>query len=231
MNFKRILILAAILPLMSFGQNLTPVPNTGTTSTGDNLFPGFIREENGVINVQYDRVVAGSSFFARVNVGDGGFNTNPVFYDQAIPLSSGQMTGFQLPLFSGNIISDVLVDVFEVRGKQVFSKTQTIVQPRNSTPGLTVAAYETIIPSNSTPQTALKIIGSYDPSQPASIFLDYTRVSPKILSNLRASTPQEVTIALSDEITRFLGTRYLLTICQFGFCSTVTVQRLSYGKG
>jgi len=220
--------LRAVHALVS-GANLAPTitpTQTPQVNSGGAIFPGIIRqEENGRIMVGLDRVVAGTTYVAKVNVLDGGFTSAAYTFDQSFVGQPGSFaTTFEVPSISNGYI-DVTIEVSEIRNGSVISRTQ-LIQSSSYKPPLIVAAYETQIPSpiGGNSQTGLKFAGTFDPSQPGSIYIGDYKITVKVLGRSASNTPQETIIAIGDDIPR--TNSYTITVNQNGICKTVKVDRL-----
>ena len=200
----------------------------GTVPIIQQNIPLIIREEDGGgLFVWTDRFQSGTRMYARVTVPGGGFPSDLYEFIGDFYPTDGQLVGFQVPRVVGS--RDVTVEAFAFLGSVVVGYTSTTLDSTSQT-ALVVAAYEQGLPPQGPFSSAganIKLAGSFDSSQPAEIFAGTTRLTSRVKTETKAGNyPQETTITVSEELARFLGFSYPLTICQSGMCSTVKVKHI-----
>ncbi|MEI6843517.1 MAG: hypothetical protein WCK48_03385 [bacterium] len=207
-------------------QAMVPArPSSGTAN-----FPGFIREEGNQVFVYMTKVTAGASVFARTSVLGGSFSTDSYNFTEDNSNPDGQVIfGVSVPRVIG--AQNVVVEAFEMGNGGMISYT-SYVYDATYAPQLVVAAYEipfSMLGATKSP-TVVKVVGYFDPAQPAIIFAGSQRIPVKVISST-SGQPRETLLLVPDTAMINYSTSYLFTVCQSFLCVTTKVAHLDPDAG
>jgi hypothetical protein len=214
------------LPLRPHEDVAPTQGNQGQAPNEECQFPGIIREDNGHINVYVDQVHAGRTISTKTTFNGSNFLTDPNIIDQDATADQGQ---FVLNMVVPKVIDawEVIIEAYEMSASNnIISRTQ---YRYNSSirPSSMVAAYE--IPSTahslSGPLITIKIVGTFDPGQPYTVYMGSQKIAKLNNVTVGNSTPRETTFTVGSDVMQNVGSPYPLTVCQFNSCTTVQVQQ------